>query len=83
LSPEIVLRKTSVRVGKGATVASVAQKYKLSAASVAQWNNVAVSAGFKPKQAVVLYLPQSPSRKSVAAPVRGVAAPKLVRKKRG
>jgi membrane-bound lytic murein transglycosylase D len=83
LSPEIVLRKTTVRVGKGATVANVAQKYKLSAASVAQWNNVAVSASFKPKQAVVLYLPQNRYKKPVAAPVRAVAPAKPTRKKRG
>jgi membrane-bound lytic murein transglycosylase D len=83
LSPETVLRKTSVRVGRGATVVNVAQKYKLSAASVAQWNNVAVTASFKPKQAVVLFLPQSQPRKSFAAPVRAGVAPKTARKKRG
>ena len=83
LSPEIVLKKTSVRVGKGATVASVAQKYKVSAASVAQWNGVAVSASFKNKQTVVLYLPQSQVKKTAAAPLRAVAATKTVRKKRG
>ncbi len=86
LSPEIVLRKTSVRVGKGATVVNVAQKYKLSAASVAQWNGVAVSASFKNKQSVILYLPQSQAKKAAAAsaPTRAAAvAPKNPRKKRG
>jgi membrane-bound lytic murein transglycosylase D len=86
LSPEIVLKKTSLRVGKGATVANVAQKYKVSAASVAQWNGVAVSASFKAKQAVILYLPQSQARKTAPAAVPvGAPAPakKVVRKKRG
>ncbi|RFO96986.1 lytic transglycosylase [Rhodoferax lacus] len=83
LSPEIVLRKTSVRVGKGATVANVALKYKVSAASVAQWNGVAVSAAFKNKQTVILYLP--PGKASKAAPARAAAAPaaKKAVKKRG
>ncbi len=67
LSPEIVLKKTSVRVGKGATVATVAQKYKVSAASVAQWNGVNIAASFKNKQAVILFLPQSLVKKAAAA----------------
>jgi membrane-bound lytic murein transglycosylase D len=57
LAPEIVLRKTSVRAGKGDTVASIAKRYRVSPAQVAQWNKVSASASFKPKQAVVLYLP--------------------------
>jgi membrane-bound lytic murein transglycosylase D len=61
LSPEIVLKKTIVHAGKGATVASTALKYKVTASNVAQWNGVAVSASFKNKQAVILYLPQSQS----------------------
>jgi membrane-bound lytic murein transglycosylase D len=83
LSPEIVLIKTSVRVGKGATVANVALKYKVSAASVAQWNGVAVSAAFKNKQMVILYLPQSQTRKAAPVAVRPAAAPKKTGKKRG
>jgi membrane-bound lytic murein transglycosylase D len=87
LSPEIVLKKTSVRVGRGATVATVAQKYKLSVASVAQWNGVALSASFKNKQTVVLYLPPSQAKKAAAAPprapARALAAAKTARKKRG
>lgn len=64
LAPEIVLKKTIVHVGKGATVASLAQKYKVSAASLAQWNNVALSASFKNKQAVTLYLPATKATKT-------------------
>ena len=59
LSPEIVLKKTLVRAGKGATVANMALKYKVSAANLAQWNNVGVSASFKNKQSVILFLPVS------------------------
>jgi membrane-bound lytic murein transglycosylase D len=57
LAPEIVLRKTSVRAGKSDSVASIAKRYALSVASVAQWNNVSAGAGFRKGQAVVVYLP--------------------------
>ena len=73
LSPEIVLVKTVVRVGKGATVASIALKYKVAAASVAQWNGVSTSAGFKNKQAVILFMPQRQARKATAASTPAIA----------
>jgi membrane-bound lytic murein transglycosylase D len=66
LSPEIVLTKTIVRAGKGATVANIALKYKVTAANVAQWNSVSTSASFKNKQPVILYLPRSQARKSAS-----------------
>ncbi len=69
LAPEVVLRKTSVRAGKNDSVASIASRYKLSAASVAQWNKVSASASFKKGQSVVVYLP-------------GRASKAVVRKKR-
>ena len=56
-SPEIVLRKQSVKLRKAETVASIAKRYKVSAASVAGWNKISASGSFKAKQAVVLYLP--------------------------
>jgi membrane-bound lytic murein transglycosylase D len=56
-SPEIVLRKQSVKLRKAETVASIAQRYKVSAASVAGWNKISASGSFKAKQSVVLYLP--------------------------
>jgi membrane-bound lytic murein transglycosylase D len=64
LAPEIVLVKTVVRAGKGATVTNVAMKYKQTAANVAQWNGVNASATFKNKQAVILYLPRSQAPKA-------------------
>ncbi len=64
LSPEIVLKKTIVHAGKGATVANLAAKYRVSAANVAQWNNVSATASFKNKQAVILFLPPAPTTKS-------------------
>lgn len=57
LAPEMVTRRTVVRAGKKDSVASVARRYKLSAAQVADWNDVGASALFKPGQQVVLHLP--------------------------
>jgi membrane-bound lytic murein transglycosylase D len=56
LSPLPLLARKSVRAAKGDTVASVARRYRVPAASVADWNNVATSASFRPGQAVTLYL---------------------------
>ncbi|MBO9680139.1 MAG: transglycosylase SLT domain-containing protein [Acidovorax sp.] len=57
LTPEIVTRRTTVRAGKRDTVASIAQRYKVSAASVAEWNDVKLGAAFKAGQQVVMHLP--------------------------
>ncbi|MDB5873978.1 MAG: peptidoglycan lytic transglycosylase, Glycoside Hydrolase Family 23-like protein [Ramlibacter sp.] len=57
LAPEQVTRKTTVKAGKHDTVASIARRYKLSPAQVADWNSVASSAAFKAGQQVVVYLP--------------------------
>ncbi|MGL6203316.1 MAG: transglycosylase SLT domain-containing protein [Giesbergeria sp.] len=57
LAPEVVTRRSVVRARKGDTVASLAQRHRVSAASVAQWNDVKASAAFKAGQDVVLYLP--------------------------
>ena len=61
------MKKTIVHAVRGATVASVAAKYKVTAANVAQWNNVGASASFKAKQAVILFLPQSQANKAASA----------------
>jgi membrane-bound lytic murein transglycosylase D len=77
LAPEIVLKKTVVRAGKGASVANMAQKYRVSVANVAQWNNVSATASFKNKQAVILFLPQAQANRLAApeadAPVKPAA----------
>ena len=57
LSPEIVTRRTTVKARKGESVASIASRYKLAAASVADWNSVSANAGFKKGAKVILYLP--------------------------
>ena len=56
-SPDVVLKRNVVRAGKNDSVTTISRKYKTSADNVAQWNNVGVSARFKPGQQVVVYLP--------------------------
>jgi membrane-bound lytic murein transglycosylase D len=56
LSPEAPpLRKTSLKAGKKDSVASVAKRYRVSPAQVAEWNNVSPGASFAPGQTIVVY----------------------------
>ncbi|MBX9935666.1 MAG: transglycosylase SLT domain-containing protein [Burkholderiaceae bacterium] len=57
LTPEIVTRRTVVRAKKRDTVITLAQRYRVSPASVADWNDIKPKAAFKPGQEVVLFLP--------------------------
>jgi membrane-bound lytic murein transglycosylase D len=57
LAPEIVTRRTTVKARRHETVASVAKRYRLSAASVAEWNKTSASSAFKTGQQVVVFLP--------------------------
>jgi membrane-bound lytic murein transglycosylase D len=72
LAPEIITRRTTVKARKGESVATIAQRYGLSAASVAGWNKVPASAGFKKGQAVVVFLPVT-NRASSASRTRAGA----------
>ena len=87
LAPEIVTRRTTVRAGKGETVASIARRYKLSAASVADWNDVRANAAFKAGQQVVVFLPvraaqaaRGPRASAGGAGSKKAAAPAPARK---
>jgi len=72
LAPEVVLKRSTVRAGKGESVATIARKYRVSTDTVAQWNKVSASATFKAGQQVVVFLPVTRKAKSVArAPTRG------------
>lgn len=57
LAPEIVTRRTAIKARKGETVASIAKRYALIAANVAEWNSTSVASSFKQGQKVVVYLP--------------------------
>ncbi|MCL4770525.1 MAG: transglycosylase SLT domain-containing protein [Burkholderiaceae bacterium] len=57
LAPDVVTRRSVVRARKGDTVSSLAKRHRVSAASLADWNDVKTSAAFKAGQEVVLMLP--------------------------
>jgi membrane-bound lytic murein transglycosylase D len=66
-TPEIVTRRTVVKAGKRESVATIARRFRVMTASVAQWNDVASSAAFRPGQDVVVYLPVSMKVPAVAS----------------
>jgi membrane-bound lytic murein transglycosylase D len=78
LAPEVVLRRATVKARKGDTVASIASRYRVSAAQVAQWNKLSAGASLKANQAVVMYLPAKAKAK---AAVRGKTVAKASGKK--
>jgi membrane-bound lytic murein transglycosylase D len=57
LMPEVLLKRTVLKAGKKDSVASLAQRFRVSPASVADWNKVSTSAAFKAGQQIVLFLP--------------------------
>jgi membrane-bound lytic murein transglycosylase D len=80
LAPEVSLKRITVRAAKGDTVASIARRYKTTPANVAQWNQVASTTVFKPKQAVVVYVTAPSARKkapTAKAQARAKAKPKV------
>jgi membrane-bound lytic murein transglycosylase D len=70
-APEVVLVKQSVKLRKAETVASIAKRYGVSAASVAGWNKVSAAGSFKAKQSVVLYLPKKAKSAKAGRVVKG------------
>ena len=55
--PEFVTRRSVLKAGKRETVASIARRYRLDVAEVAEWNKVSTTAAFKLGEQVVVYLP--------------------------
>ena len=56
-APEAGTRRTVLRVNKAETVASVAKRYGLSVASVAEWNRISAQGSFAKGQQITLLLP--------------------------
>jgi len=52
LSREAATKRIVVKAGKNDTVASIAKRYHVSAANVAEWNKVALGASFAPGQKI-------------------------------
>ena len=59
LAPDAILKRTVLKAGKNDSVSSLARRYRVSPASVADWNKVSASAAFKAGQQIVLFLPLS------------------------
>ncbi len=78
LQPDVVLRRTTVKARKGETVASLARRYKVSAASVAEWNKLSAGASLKTGQSITLMLPQRAAA-TQAASTRKQAATRSAR----
>ena len=69
------MRRVSFKAGKRDSVASVARRYRVSPAQVAQWNKVGANASFKPGQVVAVFLPAGAkvAAPAAAAPARASA----------
>ncbi len=67
LAPDVPpLTRTSIRAGRRDTVATIAQRYRLSPGQVAGWNHVSAASSFRPGQAVVVFLsPKAFTRSTV------------------
>lgn len=76
LSPEQVLKRSAVKAVKGETVASLAKRYRVSPAAIAEWNKVSASTTFKAGQTVVLYLPARAEQRKKTAPRQITAKPR-------
>jgi membrane-bound lytic murein transglycosylase D len=75
----VVTRRTVIKARKGDSVASIARRYRLSAAQVADWNDVGASAAFKLGQQVVVYLPVRASGNAARKPVSKAPVQRSVR----
>jgi len=72
-------RKLSLKAGKRDSVTSVARRYRVSAALVAQWNGMGTRIHFKPGQTILVYVaakpaPRAKTTRVVAAPRKSAAA---------
>jgi LysM repeat protein/mono/diheme cytochrome c family protein len=73
LAPDAVLKRSVVQARNGDTVASLAQRVGVSAASLAEWNKFTGSTSLKKGQSVVVFLPSRSAARATAAgntPVR-------------
>jgi membrane-bound lytic murein transglycosylase D len=68
LAPENVTRKTMVKAGKRDSVATIARRFKVKPAQLAQWNDVSPTAAFTAGQEVVVYLPVRTARPAARGP---------------
>ena len=75
LTPEMISVRKSIRAGKADTVTTLAKRFKVSPANLAQWNKVPTNAKFKPGQALVIFVnvPAGSTSKLKSKPPKAVA----------
>ncbi len=85
LAPEMVTVRKTVRAGKADTVATLAKRFNVSAANVAQWNKLAPTAKLKPGQSVSLFvtLPAGSESKALSDSKPAPKAKRAVKKVAG
>ena len=67
LAPDApALRKMSLKAGRKDSVASVAKRYRVNPAQLAQWNGVAKGASFQPGQTIVVFVANRAAHAKVA-----------------
>ena len=80
LAPEITMQKTYIRAGRGETVAHLADRYGVSAASLANWNGVSSGKRLKKGQMLLVMVatpfgqrPQAPSARAAFAEAKATS----------
>ncbi len=77
LSPETQpLRRVALRAGKRDSVASVAKRYRVSAAQVAEWNSTTARYIFKPGERVIVFVPNKAGARGVRSARPTAASPR-------
>jgi membrane-bound lytic murein transglycosylase D len=81
LAPDRPLRKVSVQARKGDTLASVAQRHRVSAAQLAQWNRMSEKTRLSAGQKLVIWQAAVTSSASSSGSKQRVKAAPATRKK--
>ncbi len=75
LAPDLPpMKRLALKAGKRDTVASIARRYKVPVAQVAQWNKVGASARFTRGQTIVVFVPAGKGGKVLAKAERNKSA---------
>ncbi len=74
-TPEMSTRRTVVRAAKAETVASLAKRYGLSIAAVAEWNRISAQGTFAKGQQITLLLPVKGGASGQSKAVSGKRSP--------
>ena len=83
LQSEVITRKMVIKAGKKDTIHTVARRYKVNPAQLAEWNSMTVGSSLRPGQQVIVYVALRPARgKHRVAHHKGAAAHKSAAKKR-